>query len=147
MRSQAPRIQTTFLKWVTNGLKVLLIDSLVSLSILCSLRAALKENYVLLTRVSQGIMHACTSTHTHARTCIEHKKNLQSDCWRIAQVEKTLSNPKHPWRHFETGNLETLMDAPKRRGQDVRQELLKFHETFYSANIMKLCVLGKGRLE
>ncbi|KAI7847937.1 Metalloenzyme, LuxS/M16 peptidase-like protein [Circinella umbellata] len=77
----------------------------------------------------------------------EHKKNLQSDCWRIAQVEKTLSNPKHPWRHFETGNLETLMEAPKRRGADVRQELLKFHETFYSANIMKLCVLGKESLD
>ena len=39
------------------------------------------------------------------------------------------------------------MEAPKRRGVDVRQELLKFHETFYSANIMKLCVLGKGKKE
>ncbi|KAI9316323.1 Metalloenzyme, LuxS/M16 peptidase-like protein [Dichotomocladium elegans] len=77
----------------------------------------------------------------------EHKKNLQSDCWRIAQVEKTLSNPNHPWRHFETGNLETLSEGPKRRGVDVRQELLKFHQTYYSANIMKLCVLGQEPLD
>ncbi|KAI8370689.1 Metalloenzyme, LuxS/M16 peptidase-like protein [Radiomyces spectabilis] len=77
----------------------------------------------------------------------EHKKNLQSDCWRIAQVEKTLSNPNHPWRHFETGNLETLMENPKRLGVDIREELLKFHETYYSANIMKLCVLGQESLD
>lgn len=74
----------------------------------------------------------------------EHKKNLQSDCWRIAQVEKCLSNPNHPWHLFETGNLETLMDNPKKLGLDIRQELLKFHETYYSANIMKLTVTGKG---
>lgn len=75
----------------------------------------------------------------------EHKKNLQSDCWRIAQVEKCLSNPNHPWHLFETGNLETLMDNPKRLGLDIRQELLKFHDTYYSANIMKLTVIGKGK--
>lgn len=85
-----------------------------------------------------------TSNHYAKFGSAEHKKNLQSDCWRIAQVEKSLSNPNHPWRHFETGNLETLMVNPKRLGLDIRQELLKFHETYYSANIMKLCVLGKG---
>ncbi|GAA5812303.1 hypothetical protein MFLAVUS_005754 [Mucor flavus] len=77
----------------------------------------------------------------------EHKKNLQSDCWRIAQVEKCLSNPNHPWHLFETGNLETLMDNPKKLGLDIRQELLKFHETYYSANIMKLTVIGKESLD
>ncbi|RCI06352.1 Insulinase (Peptidase M16) [Rhizopus stolonifer] len=77
----------------------------------------------------------------------EHKKNLQSDCWRIAQVEKTLSDPKHPWHLFETGNLETLMDRPKQLGLDIRQELLKFHDTYYSANIMKLVVVGRESLD
>ncbi|KAI9282259.1 Metalloenzyme, LuxS/M16 peptidase-like protein [Sporodiniella umbellata] len=77
----------------------------------------------------------------------EHKKNLQSDCWRIAQVEKTLSDPSHPWHLFETGNLETLMDRPKQLGLDVRQELLKFHDTYYSANIMKLVVVGRESLD
>ncbi|KAK4511212.1 uncharacterized protein ATC70_012426 [Mucor velutinosus] len=77
----------------------------------------------------------------------EHKKNLQSDCWRIAQVEKCLSNPNHPWHLFETGNLETLMENPKKLGLDIRQELLKFHDTYYSANIMKLTVIGKESLD
>jgi insulysin len=76
----------------------------------------------------------------------EHKKNLQSDCWRVAQVEKSVSNPQHPWHLFETGNLETLMDNPKKLGLDIRQELLKFHDHYYSANIMKLTVIGKGSI-
>ncbi|KAG0165438.1 Insulinase (Peptidase M16) [Apophysomyces sp. BC1034] len=77
----------------------------------------------------------------------EHKKNLQSDQWRISQIEKTLSHPSHPWRHFGTGNLETLMHTPKRLGLDIREELLKFHETYYSANLMKLSVLGQESLD
>jgi len=33
---------------------------------------------------------------------------------------------------------------PKQRNEDVREELLKFHSKYYSANIMGLSVLGKG---
>ncbi|CAO3652625.1 unnamed protein product [Cunninghamella blakesleeana] len=77
----------------------------------------------------------------------EHKKNLQSDCWRIDQVQKTLSNPNHPWHKFQTGSLETLMDTPKSLGLNIRDELLKFHKKYYSANIMKLCVLGQEPLD
>lgn len=36
------------------------------------------------------------------------------------------------------------MENPKKLGLDIRQELLKFHDTYYSANIMKLTVIGKG---
>lgn len=75
---------------------------------------------------------------------IEHKKNRQQDSWRMFQLEKSLSNPNHPYCHFGTGNLETLFENPKRNGQDIREELLKFHDSYYSANIMKLCVLGRG---
>ncbi|KAI8375164.1 Metalloenzyme, LuxS/M16 peptidase-like protein [Blakeslea trispora] len=77
----------------------------------------------------------------------EYKKDLQSDCWRINQVQKTLSNPDHPWHMLEIGNLETLMDTPKKLGLDTRQELLKFHDTYYSANIMKLVVIGRESLD
>ncbi|CAO3590985.1 unnamed protein product [Absidia cylindrospora] len=77
----------------------------------------------------------------------EYKKNLQSDAWRVAQIEKTLTDPHHPWHKFETGNLETLMETPKRLGLDVREELLRFHNDYYSANIMRLCVLGQESLD
>ncbi|KAI7866288.1 Metalloenzyme, LuxS/M16 peptidase-like protein [Spinellus fusiger] len=77
----------------------------------------------------------------------EHKKNIQQDSWRIFQLEKSLSNPDHPYCHFGTGNMETLFESPRRKGQDIRSELLKFHDTYYSANIMKLCILGRESLD
>ncbi|KAL0093600.1 ubiquinol-cytochrome c reductase core subunit 2 [Phycomyces blakesleeanus] len=77
----------------------------------------------------------------------EHKKNIQQDSWRMFQLEKTLSNPNHPYCHFGTGNMETLSEDPRKKGQDIRTELLKFHDSYYSANIMKLVVLGRETLE
>lgn len=77
----------------------------------------------------------------------EHKKNLQSDAWRAFQLEKSLSDPRHPYSHFGTGSARTLWDEPRRRGQDVRDELLKFHDRYYSANVMKLVILGRESLD
>ncbi|RPB03877.1 LuxS/MPP-like metallohydrolase [Choiromyces venosus 120613-1] len=77
----------------------------------------------------------------------ENKKNLQNDIWRIHQLSKSLSNPKHPYCHFSTGNLETLKEEPAKRGINVRDEFLKFHEKYYSANVMKLVVLGREDLD
>ncbi|KAK9462938.1 Metalloenzyme, LuxS/M16 peptidase-like protein [Lipomyces oligophaga] len=77
----------------------------------------------------------------------ENKKNLQSDLWRLYQLDKSLSNPDHPYSSFSTGNLETLDAIPSSKGIDVREELLKFHEMYYSANLMKLVVLGREPLD
>lgn len=77
----------------------------------------------------------------------ENKKNLQSDSWRLNQLDKSLSNSKHPYHHFSTGNLETLRDEPKARGVNIREEFIGFHNKHYSANRMKLVVLGKEPLD
>ena len=77
----------------------------------------------------------------------ENKKNLQSDNWRLSQLNKSLSSPKHPYHHFSTGNLETLRDEPMRRGVNIRQEFIDFHSRNYSANRMKLVVLGRESLD
>ncbi|KAF9206076.1 Insulinase (Peptidase M16) [Haplosporangium sp. Z 27] len=77
----------------------------------------------------------------------EHKKNLQSDSWRLFQLEKNLSSPDHPYSQFGTGSLETLQDEPTREGINVRDELIKFHSKYYSANIMKLVILGREPLD
>lgn len=77
----------------------------------------------------------------------ENKKNLQSDQWRLHQLEKSLSNPKHPFCHFSTGNLETLKTLPEARGINVRDKFIEFYEKHYSANRMKLCVLGREPLD
>ncbi|KAK4123327.1 ubiquitin carboxyl-terminal hydrolase-like protein [Parathielavia appendiculata] len=77
----------------------------------------------------------------------ENKKNLQSDQWRLHQLKKSLSNPKHPFCHFSTGNLETLKTVPEAQGVNVRDKFIEFYEKHYSANRMKLCVLGREPLD
>ncbi|KAK2735024.1 Insulinase (Peptidase M16) [Myotisia sp. PD_48] len=77
----------------------------------------------------------------------ENKKNLQSDPWRLMQLNKSLSNPKHPYHHFSTGNMKTLRDDPQARGINIRDEFMKFHDKHYSANRMKLVVLGREPLD
>ncbi|SCU77844.1 LAMI_0A02542g1_1 [Lachancea mirantina] len=77
----------------------------------------------------------------------ENKKNLQSDLWRLYQLDKSLTNPEHPFHKFSTGNIKTLGEIPKSENIDIRDELLKFYDSSYSANIMKLCILGREDLD
>lgn len=77
----------------------------------------------------------------------EHEKNLATDVWRIRQVNKALADPTHPYSKFGTGNAKTLSEDPKQSGINVREELLKFHEKWYSANIMCLAVYGRESLD
>jgi insulysin len=70
---------------------------------------------------------------------------LQTDGWRLHELEKSLTNSSHPYSKFGTGNLRTLKYNPEKLGLNIREELLRFHDTYYSSNIMKLCVLGKGK--
>ncbi|KAF2769156.1 LuxS/MPP-like metallohydrolase [Teratosphaeria nubilosa] len=77
----------------------------------------------------------------------ENKKNLQSDMWRFNQLNKSLGNKKHPFHLFSTGNYELLHDDPIARGVRIREEFIKFYETHYSANRMKLAVLGREDLD
>lgn len=64
------------------------------------------------------------------------------------QILKSSSDPKHPFNRFDCGNWETLRDGPKLDPQvDVLQELLAFHKKYYSANLMRLVVLGRESLD
>lgn len=76
----------------------------------------------------------------------ENAKNLQNDHRRLYQLQKSLSNPDHPFHKFGTGNLETLGTIPNESGMDVRTALIEFHATYYSASIMKLVICGKESL-
>lgn len=71
----------------------------------------------------------------------ENKKNLNNDHWRLNQLEKHLSDPNHPYSKFGTGNLETL------NVEGIRNILIRFHEQFYSANLMKLVIYGRETLD
>lgn len=77
----------------------------------------------------------------------ENQKNLQSDAWRIDQLEKSTCKENHPFSKFGTGNLSTLKTEPEKLGLSVRDELLKFHSNYYSANLMTLCLLSTESLD
>jgi len=76
----------------------------------------------------------------------EHSKNINSDGFRLYQLERDASNPAHPLNKFSTGNKETLETIPKSKGVNIRDRLIKFHQENYIANQMTLCVLGKQNL-
>ncbi|KAJ2818503.1 metalloprotease, partial [Coemansia furcata] len=57
------------------------------------------------------------------------------------------SNPAHPYSWFPTGNTETLKGAAEELGLDLREELIKFYQKYYSADIMRLVVVGNHSLD
>ena len=77
----------------------------------------------------------------------ENAKNLQNDSWRLYQLTKSLSKKDHPFNSFGTGNLQTLKVIPEKSKINTREALLAFHKKYYSANIMKLVVLGTDDLD
>ncbi|MFC3394582.1 pitrilysin [Brenneria rubrifaciens] len=57
-----------------------------------------------------------------------------NDGQRMGQVGAETLNPAHPSARFYGGNLETLSDKP---GSKLHDELVKFYQRYYSANLMK----------
>lgn len=86
---------------------------------------------------------SCTEREANAVNS-ENSKNLQSDMWRMFQLDKSTSSRSHEFWRFGTGNKQTLWDEPMARGEDVRARLMAWQEKHYSANLMKLVVVGKG---
>ncbi|KAH8696868.1 insulin-degrading enzyme [Phaeosphaeriaceae sp. PMI808] len=76
----------------------------------------------------------------------EYKKNMQDDNWRLHHVKKALANPGHPYHRFAAGNRKTLHDDPIARGVSVQHKIKEFFLSYYSANRMKLVVLGRENL-
>jgi Secreted/periplasmic Zn-dependent peptidases, insulinase-like len=72
----------------------------------------------------------------------EHAKNLQSDIFRLYQIEKSRANSQHPYSKFYTGNKATLLENTKRYKIDLRTELIKFWSTYYSADQMAIAVVA-----
>lgn len=54
------------------------------------------------------------------------------------------ANPEHPASQLSVGNLDTLSDQPDAKLQDA---LLAFYDRYYSANNMKLTIVGKQSVE
>ena len=73
---------------------------------------------------------------------MESKKH--NDGRRLAMLMLSTLNPDHPATRFTGGNLETLSDKPESRLHD---ELVRFHRTWYSANLMKGVLYGPQNLD
>lgn len=74
----------------------------------------------------------------------EYRLKLKDDGRRGQDVLQEQVNPHHPLSKFTVGNLDTLADFD---GRPVRDELLAIYKKYYSANIMKLVVLGSENLD
>ncbi len=74
----------------------------------------------------------------------EYQMGLKSDPRRGLDVLQEVMNPQHPYSQFSVGSLDTLADRP---GSSVRDELISFYEKHYSANAMRLVVLGAESLD
>ncbi|KAJ2346468.1 metalloprotease, partial [Coemansia sp. RSA 2671] len=77
----------------------------------------------------------------------EYKGNLQADWKRFYQFRARTSNPAHPFSGFSVGNTETLKGATEKLGLDLREELIKFYQKYYPADIMRLTVVGNHSLD
>ncbi|MEM1404605.1 MAG: insulinase family protein [Pseudomonadota bacterium] len=74
----------------------------------------------------------------------EYQMGLNSDGRRGLDVLQAAMNPEHPFSQFSVGSLETLADRPD---ATIREDLLKFYDKHYSANVMRLAVLGTEPLD
>ncbi|EED30991.1 peptidase M16 domain protein [gamma proteobacterium NOR5-3] len=74
----------------------------------------------------------------------EYQMGLKSDSRRGLDVLQAAMNPEHPFSQFAVGSLESLADRPD---SAVRDDLLRFYEKHYSADIMRLVILGREPLD
>jgi insulysin len=74
----------------------------------------------------------------------EYQMGLKSDGRRGLDVLQGVMNPEHPFSQFSVGSLESLADRP---GSTVRSELVAFYDKHYSANVMRLVVMGAQSLD
>jgi secreted Zn-dependent insulinase-like peptidase len=72
----------------------------------------------------------------------EYQSKLQDDGQRNYSAFKQIMNPANPQRYFAVGSLTTLADNDTK----IRDDLLAFYNSYYSANRMSLVVLGKESL-
>ncbi|KAJ2727413.1 metalloprotease [Coemansia sp. D1744] len=77
----------------------------------------------------------------------EFKGYLQSDGWRLKQLMRSVTNPTHPYNHFNIGNLDTLKVAAHTMGKNLHKEVKMFYQQYYSADIMKLAIAGNHSIE
>ena len=62
-------------------------------------------------------------------------------------MTKSRANVEHPFSKFFTGNRYTLLESTAAQGIDLREQLIRFYETHYSANQMTLAIVAPQPIE
>ncbi|KAF6208920.1 hypothetical protein GE061_014662 [Apolygus lucorum] len=78
---------------------------------------------------------------------MEFERNRKIDRRRLMRLERWLCKMGHPYQKFSTGNRKLLDTEPRSKGINVREELMSFHDRWYSANVMTLAVVGSESLD
>ncbi|WP_036232765.1 insulinase family protein [Marinobacterium litorale] len=74
----------------------------------------------------------------------EFRAKIRDDGRRLYVASKLAMNPEHPYSQFAVGNLETLSNTTDAA---IRQDLIDFYQSHYSANRMTLAVIGPQPLD
>ncbi len=71
----------------------------------------------------------------------EYRANLQQEQRRIVDATRQVVNPEHPFTRFSAGTRSTLSRP------DIREQIIAFYRSHYSASRMTLVVLGNYSLD
>ena len=74
----------------------------------------------------------------------EYSSKLKEDGRRFFSVRKAVTPVEHAFHQFAVGNLTTLENSEQR---PLREDLVKFWQQHYSANLMNLAVYGPQSLD
>ena len=74
----------------------------------------------------------------------EYVSRRRNDRLRSLAAWKQALDPRHPLSRFLSGNAATLANRP---GAGIRDDLVHFYESHYSAHLMKLAVVGREPLD
>lgn len=79
------------------------------------------------------------------RNAVNNEWSMQKaqDNWNLYALQGYTASPLNPSSKFSIGNLETLSD---KSGSALNAEMKKFYDAYYSANIMKLTLVGRQSL-
>ncbi len=74
----------------------------------------------------------------------EYSARSDNEARRTWAARRQAMNPEHPRSRFAVGSLDTLAD---REGSPVRDDLIAFYRSRYSAGVMTLAVIGRQSLD
>lgn len=71
----------------------------------------------------------------------EYRSRISDESRRIVDATRQVVNPRHPYKKFSVGSLDTLKLA------GLQKDLLSFYQQYYSSNRMALAVIGDYTLD